>query len=166
MYCNYLLFAAFLSSCFPTWPKSQEKILRTKRAFNMKQKAFFIIFTGFSAARNWPRPKSGSLKYFLSSMFFSELVVVCVENVMTRNSTDNCSLFQKQLPEVLSKKMYSLKFCWIQRKIPTSEFLFKKSCRPETPTQRCFAVKYTKFFRTNFLYKALRWLLLFWLWLI
>ena len=36
-----------LSSGFTTWPKSQDKnlnILRTKRAFNMKQKAFFYHY--------------------------------------------------------------------------------------------------------------------------
>ena len=34
---------------FPTWPKSHDKdlnILRTKRTFKMKWKAFFIIFKG------------------------------------------------------------------------------------------------------------------------
>ena len=34
---------------------------RTKRAFNMKQKAFFTIFKGLSIARNCLKPKSGSL---------------------------------------------------------------------------------------------------------
>ena len=33
---------------FPTRPKSHDKGLRTKRAFKMKQKAFFIIFKGLS----------------------------------------------------------------------------------------------------------------------
>ena len=36
---------------FSTWPKSRDKnlnILRTKRAFKMKQKEFVIIFKGFS----------------------------------------------------------------------------------------------------------------------
>ena len=43
-----------LSSCFFTGPKSQDKklnILRTKKAFEVKWKAFFIIFKGLSIAK-------------------------------------------------------------------------------------------------------------------
>ena len=50
---------------FSTWPKSQDKnlnILRTKRAFKVKQKAFFIIFKELSAAKNCLRPESALLK--------------------------------------------------------------------------------------------------------
>ena len=61
VYCNYLLtwlwrhkFCSQLylsNQAVPTWHKSQDKnliILRTKRAFKMKWKSFFIIFKGFS----------------------------------------------------------------------------------------------------------------------
>ena len=44
---------SFLSSRFATWPKIQDKnlnILRTKKAFKVKEKAFFIIFKGLSVA--------------------------------------------------------------------------------------------------------------------
>ena len=37
-------------------------ILRTKRAFEVKSKAFFIIFKWFSVAKNCRRPESASLK--------------------------------------------------------------------------------------------------------
>ena len=49
---------------FSTWPRSQDKylnILRTKRAFKVKQKAFFIIFKGLSIAKNCLRPESAPL---------------------------------------------------------------------------------------------------------
>ena len=45
-------------------PKSQDKnlnILRTKRAFEVKQKVFFIIFKGLSIAKNCLRPKSAPI---------------------------------------------------------------------------------------------------------
>ena len=38
--------------CFPVHDVKNLNTLRTKRAFNMKQKAFFIIFIGFSVAKN------------------------------------------------------------------------------------------------------------------
>ena len=59
---NLEITLALLSSRFPICPKNQDKnvhILRTKRAFNMKQKVFFIIFKGLLVARNCLRPKSG-----------------------------------------------------------------------------------------------------------
>ena len=54
----------FLSSHFATWRKSHDKnlnILRTKRAFEVKSKAFFIIFQGFLIAKNCLGPESTSL---------------------------------------------------------------------------------------------------------
>ena len=47
--------------------KSQDKnlkILRTKRAFKVKEKAFFIIFKGLSVAKNCLRPESVPLTQF------------------------------------------------------------------------------------------------------
>ena len=47
-------------------PKSLEKnlnILRTKRAFKVKQKAFFTIFKGPSVAKNFFRHESGPLRW-------------------------------------------------------------------------------------------------------
>ena len=55
---------SFLSSRFSTWPKSQDKnlnILRTKRAFEVKEKAFFIIYNGLGVAKNCLRPESDPL---------------------------------------------------------------------------------------------------------
>ena len=49
---------------FSTKLKSQDKnvnILRTKRAFKGKQKAFFLIFKGLSVAKNRLRPESRTL---------------------------------------------------------------------------------------------------------
>ena len=37
-------------------------ILRTKRAFQVKQKVFFIIFKGLSVAKNCLRPESAPLR--------------------------------------------------------------------------------------------------------
>ena len=45
--------------------KSQDKklnILRIERAFQVKLKAFFIIFKGLSAAKNYLGPESAPLK--------------------------------------------------------------------------------------------------------
>ena len=53
------------SSRFYTWPKSQDKnvnILRTKRAFKVKWKAFFIIFEGFSFAKTCFKPDIAPLR--------------------------------------------------------------------------------------------------------
>ena len=60
--CRFLGNMFFWAMCIGCWAicilqlfVSQSKnlnTLRTKRAFNMKQKAFFIIFIGFSVAKN------------------------------------------------------------------------------------------------------------------
>ena len=44
-----------LSSCFSTWPKSEDESLGWNK---VKQKAFFIIFKGLSNAKNYLRPES------------------------------------------------------------------------------------------------------------
>ena len=73
-YCCYLFISLWrhnfwaVSSWFPIWLRSQFKhlhILRTKEAFNIKWKEFFIIFIfiifkSLSAVTNWFRCKSGS----------------------------------------------------------------------------------------------------------
>ena len=44
---NFEINIIFLIEPFSTWPQSQNKyvnILRTKKVFKVKQKAFFIIF--------------------------------------------------------------------------------------------------------------------------
>ena len=54
--------------------KSQEKMLnisRTKRAFEVKQKAFFIIFKGLSVAKNRLRPESAPLKEKSEQVFYN-----------------------------------------------------------------------------------------------
>ena len=53
---------------FSTWPKSHDKnsnILRTKRDFKVKYKAFLIIFKGFSVIKNCLRPYSAHLRYLI-----------------------------------------------------------------------------------------------------
>ena len=47
---SWVLELTYLSNqaFFPTRPKSYDKDLRTKRAFKIKQKAFFVIFKGLS----------------------------------------------------------------------------------------------------------------------
>ena len=60
------LTVSFLSSRFATWQKSQDKnlnILRTKGAFEVKLKAFFIIFKGLWVAKNCFRPESVPLNH-------------------------------------------------------------------------------------------------------
>ena len=55
---------SFWSICFYTWPKSQDKnlnILRTERAFEVKQKAFFVIFKGLSVVKSCLGPESVTL---------------------------------------------------------------------------------------------------------
>ena len=48
--------------------KSGQKliILRTKRAFKVKYKAFFITFKGLSVAKNCFRPESAPVKILIS----------------------------------------------------------------------------------------------------
>ena len=63
----------FLSIRFATWPKCLDRsldILRTKRAFEVKQKALFIIFKRFSVAKICLRPESAPLstKYSLKCL--------------------------------------------------------------------------------------------------
>ena len=63
----------FLSSRFAALPKSQDKnlnILRTKRGFEVKWQAFFIIFKGLSAAKNCLRPESVPLMQRDFCMFY------------------------------------------------------------------------------------------------
>ena len=55
---------SFNQAVFSVWPKNHVKnlnILRTERAFKMKQKAFFIIFQGLSVAKNCLRPDTAFL---------------------------------------------------------------------------------------------------------
>ena len=61
---NFEINLIFLISCFSTWPKIQDKslnILRTGRAFKMKQKAFFITFKALSVAKNCLRLEGAPL---------------------------------------------------------------------------------------------------------
>ena len=56
----------FLLNRLVTWLKSHDKnldILRTKSAFDVKQKAFFFIFKGFSAAKNGLKLESAPLNF-------------------------------------------------------------------------------------------------------
>ena len=72
---NLKLTLSFLSSRFATWPKSQYKILnilRTKRAFDVKLKAFFIIFKGLSAAKYCLKPESTPL----STLYINSLLTL------------------------------------------------------------------------------------------
>ena len=53
-------------SFLPSWPKSQDKnlnILRTKRAFEVKYKAFFITFKRLSDDKNDLKPESAPLTH-------------------------------------------------------------------------------------------------------
>ena len=61
---NLKLTLSSLSSHFATWPKLQDKnlnILRTKKASEVKLKAFFSNFKGLSIAKNCLRPESAPL---------------------------------------------------------------------------------------------------------
>ena len=62
---NFEIYLSFSSSRFPTWPKLQNKnwnISRTKRAFKVKWKVFFMIFKGLSVARNCLRSENPPLR--------------------------------------------------------------------------------------------------------
>ena len=73
--CNVIKFdinLIFLIKLFCYITKSQDKnlnILRTKRAFDVKQKAFFIIFKGLSSAKNCIRAECASLILGLDLVF-------------------------------------------------------------------------------------------------
>ena len=92
MHCNYLLPSQllhkfsminfrinlpFLSSRFSTQPKVKTKMLnisRTKRAFDIKSKTFFIILKRLPVVRNCLRIESGSLnRYILAAGKTSDL---------------------------------------------------------------------------------------------
>ena len=70
---------SFQSSRFATWQKSQDKnlnILRTKRAFAVRWKAFFITCKGLTVAKNYIWPESAPLnvaKYILNCVSWNIL---------------------------------------------------------------------------------------------
>ena len=67
---------SFLSSYFATWSKNQDKnlnILWAKRAFDLKKKAFFIIFKGLLAAKKRLKPESAPLKVLFVLKIFKFL---------------------------------------------------------------------------------------------
>ena len=98
--CDIIIFKvslSFLWSRFPTLSESQDKhlkILRIKRNFNMKGKAFFITFKEILATRNCLRPKSESLNlverqtFLHDLMFFEELPLLSypLMRILTPNS--------------------------------------------------------------------------------
>ena len=51
---------------------SRSKILRTKEAFKIKSKAYFVHFKGLSVAKNCPKLESEPLK--VSTIFIRSLV--------------------------------------------------------------------------------------------
>ena len=74
--------------------KSQDKnlnILRTKRTFKVKQKAFFIIFKGLSVAKNCLRPESAPLivTYNTSLWELLENVANTFGSICTKINTKN-----------------------------------------------------------------------------
>ena len=60
-----LLIKLFFSTRLKTKDKNSN-ILRTKRAFEVKQKAFFIIFKELPVAKNYLRPESAPLNFSAS----------------------------------------------------------------------------------------------------
>ena len=84
----------FLITPFTTWPKSQDKklnILRTKRTFQMKQKAFSIVFKGLSVfsclkSENLPLP----FCFKASNLIYRFIIHV----VKIYNSWNNLRFFQ------------------------------------------------------------------------
>ena len=81
---NLKITASFLSSHFATSRKSQDKnlnILRMKTAFEMKQKAFFIIFKWLSVTKNWFRPESVPLNNYKKCVSFNLKSSFCSQNI-------------------------------------------------------------------------------------
>ena len=91
---------SFQSSCFATWPKSQDKnlnTLRTKRALEVKQKTFFIVFKGLSVAKNFLRPESAPLRLDLCSILFNMIFLVNLVKITSYVSDNSlCSVGKKQ----------------------------------------------------------------------
>ena len=72
---NFEINVIFLIKPFFIWKKSQDRnlnILRTKRALEVKQKPFFIIFKELSVAKNCLRSERIPLKYNLLTMVLTE----------------------------------------------------------------------------------------------
>ena len=74
--------------------------------------------------------------------------------------------YQKQPPEVFSKKRCFKKFCEIHRKTPVPESFFNKLPAPpatllkKKPWHQCLPVNFAKFLRRPFLTEHLQWLFL------
>ena len=69
----------FEISRFSTRPKKLGQIfeyLRTKKAFKVKQKTFFIIFKRLSFARSWLRPENGTWRPFWRLMDIFKTICV------------------------------------------------------------------------------------------
>ena len=75
-------------------------ILRTKKAFNMKQKAFVIIFEGLSLARNCLRAESGPLIEETNDYELDERIsdiVWCDAGIVQLRSTVKVHILEKFL---------------------------------------------------------------------
>ena len=76
---------------FPTWPKCQDKslnILRTKRAFKMKQNVIFIIFKGLSLEqikKFFLEGESSTLSIFISFLHG----FLCVKSLCMKMANDD-----------------------------------------------------------------------------
>ena len=64
-----------IKSFFSMTNKSRQKLILKKRAFKVKQKAFFIIFKGLSVGKNCLRPESAPAK----------IVISCIKTVYSGN---------------------------------------------------------------------------------
>ena len=89
--------------------------MRTKRAFDVKLKAFFIIFKGLSVAKNCLRPESSLLKYSIPK----EIPVV-----FRNGSNHDCYFIIKELAEEFKKQFTCLREN-IKKQI-TFQFQYKK----------------------------------------
>ena len=96
---------SFWPSRFSTWPKSQDKdfnILKTKRTFKIKRKAFFIIFKGLLVAKNRLRLESAPLSDIRSIVTYQRAQMFPRGDSSNRQKMNSCCSFQWVLQQNLS----------------------------------------------------------------
>ena len=82
--------------------KTKTYILKTKRAFEVKYKAFFIIFKGLSVPKNYLRPESAPLR----TPFFTEhlwwLLLFFTVNPLSANPTKWSNILKQFVGSLLT----------------------------------------------------------------
>ena len=127
------LILSFLSSGFATWLKSQDKnlnTLRTKSAFEVKQKAFVIISKGLPVAKNCLRSESPPLR----------------KNLINLKPSTSFLMEHMQLTDQFPA---SVKWSWIYFFIYLTLKVYLEVHTSFTPQSCCKSVHYVSYYKTT-----------------